>query len=758
MSIAREWTNHGDDGNTTGTTATVSLSGSTDGDWIYLFWSSNGTITASSLTCVTNGLGTVVPVQAQTTFGSNTGVFGGWKIQKTSTDTTLTVSWATARGYNWLAQQWSGIGGDEGWSFKSVTGAGNTFTTNSATPTDATRTGVGIFGGVNGGIGIHATTTWTPTAPMAEIIHENGIAFAEADMELCDTNGPVVNGSAQSYTSVSANGGGTVQNNGFAAIFFLIPQPTTASASIDLVSSANGALIFSTTPAASVTLTATVTNTLNFSTTGSASVALSATGTGTLLGQAAIAVLGISSSASATLKYPTTGAATVSLSGSISITQVFPTQARAVLSMTAIGLVQLLASPVVTQPIIIPGPSQGNYGTVLTSGSLVTGTWGSGGISVPGTPQQLTPSFLHVAGQQLLDGNGSPIQLRGVAVGTWLLWEHWLMGAGVQNSTGMTTMLSKLATIVGATVASQFQTTYQNTFITQADFQAIASYGFNCVRIPFNARYLDFTYFDNVVNWAAQNHLYIIFDMHAAPYSQNPYFTSDDIDGTSAMWYTTGAVAATANIWQQIATRYANNPTVVGYDLLNEPDGLTMTNAALVGAYAQIISAIRAVDQNHIVIVEGRSFDSAFAMFNAPLDPNLILSLHQYWSSTANPAGEIASAEAAANLLGNVPVWVGEYGLDIPSNITTQVALFKTDPRVVGWSYWTWKMALRTDNQHGLNEYNAPASWVNVINWLAGKSGATQPNSAQAQQGMADLLVAINTSLPNTQLIVAATS
>lgn len=230
----QEWTNHGDDANTSGTTTSVSLSGATNGDFVYVFFSTNGTAAASSLSCTTNGSGTVVTVQAQITFGSSTGSFGAWKIQKTASDTTLTISWTTSRGYGWIAQQWSDVLTDEGWNFRSITSAANSFTTNTATPTDTTRRGVGIFGGVNGGVGAHAAETWTPTAPMVEITHENGIVFAEAAIELCDTNGPVSSGAAQSYNSVSNNAGGVAMGNGFAAIFFLIPSPVAHQPSVAL--------------------------------------------------------------------------------------------------------------------------------------------------------------------------------------------------------------------------------------------------------------------------------------------------------------------------------------------------------------------------------------------------------------------------------------------------------------------------------------------------------------------------------------------
>jgi hypothetical protein len=364
--------------------------------------------------------------------------------------------------------------------------------------------------------------------------------------------------------------------------------------------------------------------------------------------------------------------------------------------------------------------------------------------------------YVHVSGQQLLDGNDQPIQLKGVAVGTWLLWEHWLMG-GPQTTTGETNMLGRLASLVGQSAADQFKADYQSQFITQTDFQAIASQGFNVVRVSFNARYLDWTYLDNAVSWAQAAGLYVVLDMHAAPCSQNPYFTSDSTDGTAALWIKGGCKTQAVNAWQQVASRYAGNTTVAAYDLLNEPDGLAMSNAALIQEYRDMIAAIRSVDANHVVMVEGRNYTKDVSPFTSPLDPNLVLSIHQYASSTPNPGGQISSAITAAGKLGGVPIWVGEFGLDTPANVSGQLSRFASFPQIVGWSYWTWKMAARSDNQDGLNEYQAPASWVTLLNWMANKSGAAQPSVAQAQQGMSDFLAAIHQTTPNTGMLAVLT-
>ncbi|MFQ5595392.1 MAG: glycoside hydrolase family 5 protein, partial [Anaerolineae bacterium] len=57
------------------------------------------------------------------------------------------------------------------------------------------------------------------------------------------------------------------------------------------------------------------------------------------------------------------------------------------------------------------------------------------------------------------------------------------------------------------------------------------------------------------------------------------------------------------NLWRAIAQRYANEPTIAAYDLLNEPNPTSSASQWQTLAQ-QIVDAIRQVDQNHLIIVE----------------------------------------------------------------------------------------------------------------------------------------------------------
>ncbi len=81
-----------------------------------------------------------------------------------------------------------------------------------------------------------------------------------------------------------------------------------------------------------------------------------------------------------------------------------------------------------------------------------------------------------------------------------------------------------------------------------------------------------------------------------------------------------------------MAIRYRDRDMVAGYDLLNEPDPPTG-----VAMYTRIATAIREVDTQHMIIVEGANYARDFSMFTAPIDANRVYSFHLYpFTSDAN--------------------------------------------------------------------------------------------------------------------------
>jgi len=153
-------------------------------------------------------------------------------------------------------------------------------------------------------------------------------------------------------------------------------------------------------------------------------------------------------------------------------------------------------------------------------------------------------------------------------------------------------------------------------FFTDADAKFFASKGLNLLRLPFNYRHFEddmspgilkeqgFKHLDRVIDICAKHNIYTILDMHTVPGGQNPDWHSE-----------------------QIATRYKENPWVAGYNPLNEP--CDPQHWRLPKFYERIEAAIRKVDPNHILWLDGNTMGMEFKFFDKPL-PNCVYSLHDY--------------------------------------------------------------------------------------------------------------------------------
>ena len=135
---------------------------------------------------------------------------------------------------------------------------------------------------------------------------------------------------------------------------------------------------------------------------------------------------------------------------------------------------------------------------------------------------------------------------------------------------------------------------------------------------------------DGVIAAARTAGMKVILDLH----NYNVY----KISGTN---YQVGSTqvpySALNNVWGQLATHYASETAIYGYDLMNEPSG-TVTNwqTAAQGA----VDTIRTHDTTHWVIVEGvnNAKSQAWAISNPTLSVTdsagrLIYSAHSYWDA-----------------------------------------------------------------------------------------------------------------------------
>ena len=269
--------------------------------------------------------------------------------------------------------------------------------------------------------------------------------------------------------------------------------------------------------------------------------------------------------------------------------------------------------------------------------------------------------MLHQQGTKIVDEHGTEVHLRGVNLGSWLLWEGWIFGKGMLTSE--TTILTRLEKAVGVQEAEKFRSHVHYNFITEADIQKIAQAGFNCVRVPLHHHLFDgdsgWTLLDRMLLCCEKHKVYVILDLHAVPGGQSKLGMADPGDARHLVWVSEESPTKTVAIWKAIAIRYHNRKIVAGYDLINEP--APSTGKDLVRLYQRIVRAIRTEDPDHLIVLEGDKFASDFSMFDKPLSANQAYSFHMYTWFGDDRKKKIAAFQALAQKQ-NTPLWVGKFG------------------------------------------------------------------------------------------------
>ncbi|RYY58173.1 MAG: hypothetical protein EOO12_17410, partial [Chitinophagaceae bacterium] len=164
----------------------------------------------------------------------------------------------------------------------------------------------------------------------------------------------------------------------------------------------------------------------------------------------------------------------------------------------------------------------------------------------------------------------------------------------------------------------------------------------------------------------------LILDLHAAPGGQGNDLPISDRDSSRApLWQDSAAQNKTVALWTRLAERYVREPWIGAYDLINEPNwnfsnpqdrnGCNdSSNAPLRAFYMRLTEAVRRVDTNHLVIIEGNCWGNNYRGVLPPWDGNMALSFHKYWND--NNDGAIAGIADLRKRYG-IPVWMGESGV-----------------------------------------------------------------------------------------------
>ncbi|MEO8631691.1 MAG: hypothetical protein ABI612_26890 [Betaproteobacteria bacterium] len=141
--------------------------------------------------------------------------------------------------------------------------------------------------------------------------------------------------------------------------------------------------------------------------------------------------------------------------------------------------------------------------------------------------------FLHADRTRIVDADGNALQLRGVNLGGWLLWEAWIWEGDINvfnlPAQAETNIRKQLAALVGLQEYRAFEAAFYDNFIREADIEAVAAHGFNTVRILFNYRLLEddtapgrykargWEVLDRLVDRLEKHRVYGVLSMASAP-------------------------------------------------------------------------------------------------------------------------------------------------------------------------------------------------------------------------------------------------
>ena len=335
--------------------------------------------------------------------------------------------------------------------------------------------------------------------------------------------------------------------------------------------------------------------------------------------------------------------------------------------------------------------------------------------SFSSTPLVNVPGLLHVQGNQIIDGSGHPLLLRGAHITSSfnyiLAWNHGANPFGALNPNV---------------------------------FAAVRSWGMNIVRIPISfwiyqlspASYM--AKLDSVIQQANAAQLYVVIDNHDDDQSGSPYVSNADVPKPETIAY-----------WKIFASHYKYNPKIM-FDIFNEPKqtnwsswlhgggfvtGSSGKTAPVVGMQ-DVVDAIRSVGAPQIVIAEAPTTLNGFDGIgnNLITDPNVMYSMHEYFDY-ANDNHRRTSwgwDQTFGNLSATHPMFIGEWAF-LPNanypvfceNITTTQAnqlvwsfLQYMQQHQVNWTAWNF------DPYHLIQDYTNFTPTTLEISWHCGNQSS----------------------------------
>ncbi|QDW26584.1 cellulase family glycosylhydrolase [Pedobacter sp. KBS0701] len=367
--------------------------------------------------------------------------------------------------------------------------------------------------------------------------------------------------------------------------------------------------------------------------------------------------------------------------------------------------------------------------------------------------------FLKASGIKIIDGQGQNVLLRGIGLGGWMLQEGYMLK--INKEAQQYRIRERIAELMGPKQTQEFYDAWLTNHTRKIDVDSMKRWGFNSIRLPMHYNlytlpvdqepvagkntWLEkgFALTDSLLNWCKANNMYLILDLHAAPGGQGNDLNIADRDPSNPyLWDSEANQEKTVALWRKLAERYKNEPYIGAYDIINEPNyGFTnpeedkngtqeKVNAPLRKLMVAITKAIREVDEQHLIIIEGNGWGNNYNGIFPLWDKNMALSFHKYWNY--NDQASIAHIIKARDEQ-NVPVWLGETGEN--SNVWFTDAIHLLEKNNIGWSWWPLKKI-------GVNnplEIKSNPNYDELVKYL--NNGGNKPKDSNVYSGLMELAI-----------------
>lgn len=362
--------------------------------------------------------------------------------------------------------------------------------------------------------------------------------------------------------------------------------------------------------------------------------------------------------------------------------------------------------------------------------------------------------YLKVDGKRIVDEKGNNVLLRGMGLGGWMLQEGYMLQVeriGQQQHT----IRKNISDLIGTQKTNAFYDAWLANHTRKIDVDSMKRWGFNSIRLamhynlytlpveqeplPGQNTWIEkgFTMTDSLLAWCKANKMYLILDLHGAPGGQgNDLNISDRDPSLPSLWQSEANQQKTIALWKKLAQRYANEPWIGAYDIINEPNwgfekaddknGCSETkNEPLRKLMMEITQTIREVDKKHIIIIEGNCWGNNYKGVFPLWDNNIVVSFHKYWSfnDEATIKGPLEIREQQ-----NVPIWLGESGEN--SNPWFRDAIHLMESKNIGWAWWPLK---KLGYSNPL-QVKLPDDYRKVLEYWAGRG--PRPTPAEAEKGL----------------------